>query len=46
MVSREAQAHALAGRIPAAVVDGRLEARAGVPLAAEVASCCAEIRRW
>ncbi len=35
LVSRDTQADALAGRIPAAVVDGRLEARAGVVLAAE-----------
>lgn len=35
LVSRDTQADALAGRIPAAVVDGRLEARAGVALAAE-----------
>jgi ferredoxin--NADP+ reductase len=37
MVSRESHAGALAGRIPAAIEDGRLEARAGVPLAAESA---------
>jgi len=35
MVSREAHPDALAGRIPAAIDDGRLEARAGVPLTAE-----------
>jgi ferredoxin--NADP+ reductase len=34
-VSREANADSLAGRIPDAVRDGRLEAWAGVPLAAE-----------
>ena len=34
-VSREAAPGALAGRIPAAVKDGRLEAAAGVPLSAE-----------
>lgn len=34
MVSREASPGALAGRIPAAIADGRLEARAGVPLTA------------
>lgn len=34
-VSREALPHALAGRIPDAVRDGRLEAWTGVPLAAE-----------
>ena len=34
MVSREAAPGALAGRIPAAIDDGRLEARAGVPLTA------------
>jgi len=34
-VSREAAPGALAGRIPAAVADGRLEAAAGVPLSAE-----------
>lgn len=32
MVSREARPDALAGRIPAAIDDGRLEARAGLPL--------------
>jgi len=32
MVSREAHPGALAGRIPAAIEDGRLEGRAGVPL--------------
>lgn len=35
MVSREAHRDALAGRIPAAIEDGRLEARVGVPLTAE-----------
>jgi len=35
VVSRESVAHALPGRIPALVEDGRLEARAGVPLTAE-----------
>jgi len=35
MVSREAHPDALAGRIPQAIEDGRLEARAGVPLTAE-----------
>jgi ferredoxin--NADP+ reductase len=34
MVSRESVPGALSGRIPAAVADGRLEARAGVPLTA------------
>lgn len=34
MVSREGHAGSLAGRIPAAIADGRLEAAAGVPLAA------------
>ena len=34
-VSREAAAGSLAGRIPAAVADGRLEAAAGLPLAPE-----------
>lgn len=34
MVTREPHAGALAGRIPAAIADGRLEAAAGVPLAA------------
>jgi ferredoxin/flavodoxin---NADP+ reductase len=34
-VSREAAAGSLAGRIPAAIVDGRLEAAAGAPLSAE-----------
>ena len=34
MVTREAAPGALAGRIPAAIEDGRLEARAGVPLTA------------
>ena len=34
MVSRESVAGALTGRIPAAIADGRLEARAGVPLTA------------
>jgi ferredoxin--NADP+ reductase len=34
-VSREAAPGSLAGRIPAAVADGRLEAAAGLPLAAE-----------
>lgn len=35
MVSREAHAEALAGRIPNAIEDGRLEARAGLALGAE-----------
>ncbi|CAG0972627.1 Flavodoxin/ferredoxin--NADP reductase [Burkholderiales bacterium] len=35
VVSREAHAGALAGRIPALIADGRLEARAGVPLTAD-----------
>ncbi len=35
MVSREAHPEALAGRIPAAIDDGRLEARAGIALAAD-----------
>jgi ferredoxin--NADP+ reductase len=35
VVSREAAAGALAGRIPAAIADGRLEAAAGVKLAPE-----------
>lgn len=35
MVSRETHRDALAGRIPAAIADGRLEARASLPLAAE-----------
>ncbi len=35
MVSRDAHPGALAGRIPAAIDDGRLEARAGVALTAE-----------
>jgi ferredoxin--NADP+ reductase len=35
MVSREAAAGALAGRIPAAIADGRLEAAAGLELKAE-----------
>ncbi len=35
MVSREAHPGALAGRIPDAIADGRLEARAGVALAPE-----------
>jgi ferredoxin--NADP+ reductase len=35
MVSREPHVDSLAGRIPAAIEDGRLEARAGVPLTAE-----------
>jgi ferredoxin--NADP+ reductase len=34
-VSREAAAGALAGRIPAAIADGRLEAAAGCPIAPE-----------
>jgi ferredoxin/flavodoxin---NADP+ reductase len=34
-VSREAAAGSLAGRIPAAVRDGRLETAAGLPLSAE-----------
>jgi ferredoxin--NADP+ reductase len=37
MVSREAHPAALSGRIPAAIADGRLEARAGVPLSPESA---------
>ena len=35
MVSRESHAGALAGRIPAAIADGRLEARASLALTAE-----------
>ncbi|MBK9115733.1 MAG: ferredoxin--NADP reductase [Betaproteobacteria bacterium] len=35
MVSREAQPGALAGRIPAAIADGRLEAAVGIALSAE-----------
>ncbi len=35
MVSRETHPDALAGRIPAAIEDGRLEARVGIALAAE-----------
>jgi len=35
MVSREPHANALSGRIPAAIADGRLEARAGIALSAE-----------
>ena len=35
MVSREAHAGALGGRIPDAILDGRLESRAGLALAAE-----------
>jgi len=35
MVSREAHRNALAGRIPDAISDGRLEARAGAPLTAD-----------
>ena len=35
MVTREAHPHALAGRIPAAVADGRLEARVSLALTAE-----------
>jgi ferredoxin--NADP+ reductase len=35
MVSREPHPGALAGRIPAAIDDGRLEARAGIPLTPE-----------
>jgi len=34
-VSRDAHVGALSGRIPAAIVDGRLEARAGIALSAE-----------
>jgi ferredoxin--NADP+ reductase len=34
-VSREAEPGSLAGRIPAAIADGRLEAAAGAPLSAE-----------
>lgn len=35
MVSRDVHHDALAGRIPAAIEDGRLEARAGIPLTTE-----------
>ena len=35
MVSREPHPEALAGRIPAAIEDGRLEARAGIALSPE-----------
>lgn len=35
VVSREPHAEALPGRIPALIADGRLEARAGVPLTAD-----------
>ncbi len=35
MVSRETQPGALNGRIPAAITDGRLEARAGLPMSPE-----------
>lgn len=35
MVSREAHSGAMAGRIPAAIADGRLEARAGLALSPE-----------
>ena len=35
MVTREAHPGALAGRIPAAIDDGRLEGRTGVPLTPE-----------
>jgi ferredoxin--NADP+ reductase len=35
MVSREPHPNALAGRIPAAIADGRLEARAGIALSPE-----------
>jgi len=35
VVSREAHPGALPGRIPALIADGRLEARAGVPLTAD-----------
>ena len=35
MVSREAHPGALGGRIPAAILDGRLESRAGIALTAE-----------
>jgi ferredoxin--NADP+ reductase len=37
MVSRETHSDALTGRIPTAIDDGRLEARAGVPLTAQSA---------
>jgi ferredoxin--NADP+ reductase len=47
MVSREAHKGALGGRIPAAIVDGSLELRAGAALSAETRTrCFAEIRRW
>lgn len=42
-VSREAHAASLAGRIPAAIVDGRLERAAGIALAAEVAPAAAHV---
>jgi ferredoxin/flavodoxin---NADP+ reductase len=35
MVSRDARPDALSGRIPAAIDDGRLEMRAGIPLSAQ-----------
>lgn len=38
-VSREDVAHAMRGRIPAAIIDGSLEARAGLALAADSAHC-------
>ena len=38
-VSREAMPGAMAGRIPAAISDGSLEARAGIALTAETAHC-------
>ena len=38
-VSREAHGGAMSGRIPAAIVDGSLEARAGITLTAESAHC-------
>lgn len=38
-VSREAVAGAMSGRIPAAIKDGSLEARAGIALTAETAHC-------
>lgn len=38
-VSRETHSGALGGRIPAAIMDGRLESRAGLPLTAETAHC-------
>lgn len=38
-VSRETTADTLAGRIPAAIADGRLETRAGIPLTPENSHC-------